>query len=70
MSDAFPFDVGGSVKNPFAPLFNFNTDFDVDNVLNDKDDYYDVDKDRSKMRKRQTRKRFAQVNIHCENIYS
>ncbi len=71
MPNGFPFDVGESVKNVVAPLFNFNTDFDVDDILNDKDDYFNVDQDRTKMRKRLTRKRwFVQVNLPCENIYS
>jgi hypothetical protein len=55
MSDTFPLDFGGSVKNPFAPLFNFNVD--VDNVFNDEDDFLNNDKIKNKGDKRRTRNR-------------
>lgn len=55
MSDTFPLDFGGSVKNPFAPLFNFNVD--VDNVFNDEDDFLNNDKIKDKGDRRRTRNR-------------
>ena len=57
MSDTFPLDFGGSVKNPFAPLFNFNADVDVDEVINVQDDFLNNDKIINKMGKRRTRNR-------------
>jgi len=55
MSDTFPLDFGASVKNSFAPLFNFNVD--VDNVFNDEDDFLNNDKIKDKGDRRRTRNR-------------